>query len=105
MSDVFRAAMMELHQGQESGLVFQREGKPILGRDDDAAWYELCERAGVRRMVLHTARHTVISHLLDAGVDAELIRQFAGHSTLLSTRHYLHSSEDAMRAALDKLAG
>ena len=70
---------------------------------DGAAWYELCERSGVRRMVLHTARHTVISHLLDAGVDAELIRQFAGHSTLLSTRHYLHSSEDAMRDALGKL--
>lgn len=105
MSNAFRAAMMELYRGQQSGLVFHADGKPILNRDDDAAWYELCERAGVRRMVLHTARHTVISHLLDAGVDAELIRQFAGHSTLLSTRGYLHSSEDAMRAALDKLAG
>ena len=82
------------------GLVFQVGGKPILPRDDTAAWRELCARAGVRVVDLHSARHTMVTGLLEAGVDPEVIRQIVGHSTLVSTRHYLHVSQEQARAAL-----
>ncbi len=39
----------------------------------------------------------------EGAVDAETIRQIAGHSTVLSTRGYMHVSTDAARAALDRL--
>lgn len=87
------------------GLVFQVGGRPILPRDDTAAWRELCARAGVRVVDLHSARHTMVTGLLEAGVDPEVIRQIVGHSTLVSTRHYLHVSQDQARAALAAWGG
>lgn len=84
------------------GLVFaDSRGRPFTSRADTAAWRELCTRAGVRVVDLHSARHTMVTGLLEAGVDPEIIRQLVGHSTLVSTRHYLHVSQDAARAALD----
>lgn len=83
------------------GLVWVREGLPMWGRDDLADWKNLCRRAGVRVMDLHSARHTMVSLLLDSGVSPEVIRQIAGHSTILSTRNYMHVSIDQARKALE----
>lgn len=83
------------------GLVFSDEkGRPFTSCADTEAWRELCRRAGVSVVDLHSARHTMVTGLLEAGVDPEIIRQLVGHSTLVSTRHYLHVSQDAARAAL-----
>lgn len=89
-----------------AGLVFVDEkGRPLTSRDDNRAWHELCARAGVRDVDLHSARHTMVSLMLESGVDPEIIRQIVGHSTLVSTRHYLHVSQDAARAALSAWGG
>jgi integrase len=88
------------------GLVFtDGVGRPLVSGDDNAAWHELCARAGVRDVDLHSARHTMVSLMLESGVDPEIIRQIVGHSTLVSTRHYLHVSQDAARAALSVWGG
>ena len=88
-------------QVRDGDLVFcDLEGRPITSRDDNRAWHELCARAGVRDVDLHSARHTMVSLMLESGVDPEIIRQIVGHSSLVSTRHYLHVSQDAARAAL-----
>ncbi|QNE90298.1 site-specific integrase [Corynebacterium incognita] len=96
-------ALWQKECGRDAGLVWQNSGKPIDNADDNRAWRELCKRAGVRVMRLHSARHTMVSRLLDEGVDAEVIRQIAGHSTVLSTRRYMHLSQDAAREALERL--
>ncbi|SDR77767.1 tyrosine-type recombinase/integrase [Corynebacterium timonense] len=98
--DLAAALRVWREESGAEGLVFRVNGKPILARDDTAAWRELCVRAGVRPVDLHSARHTMVTGLLEAGVDPEIIRQIVGHSTLVSTRHYLHVSQDAARAAL-----
>ena len=86
----------------KQGLVWKdAKGRPIDVADDNAEWYRICDMAGVRRMVPHTARHTMVSMLLDEGVPPEVIKQIAGHSTVLSTRNYMHLSQDAARAALE----
>lgn len=88
------------------GLVFVDEkSRPLTSRYDNLAWHELCARAGVRDVDLHSARHTMVSLMLESGVDPEIIRQIVGHSTLVSTRHYLHVSQDAARAALSAWGG
>lgn len=89
-----------------TGLVFVDEkGRPLTSRDDNRAWHELCARAGVRDVDLHSARHTMVSLMLESGVDPEIIRQIVGHSTLVSTRHYLHVSQAAARKALSAWGG
>lgn len=88
------------------GLVWpDSRGLPRTDRMDRASWTDLCKRAGVRQLTLHSARHTMVSLLLEDGVDPEVIRLIAGHSTILSTRGYMHVSADRARDALARLAG
>ncbi|WP_426727114.1 tyrosine-type recombinase/integrase [Corynebacterium auriscanis] len=85
------------------GLVWKQDGKPINPARDRAEWKRICQTAGVRQLTVHSARHTMVSMLLDAGVSPEVIRQIAGHSTILSTRQYMHVSTEQARSALELL--
>lgn len=88
--------------GSPKGLVWGcAGGRPVRVADDEAAWRELCRRAGVRSLSLHSARHTWVSTLMENGVSPEVIIQMAGHSSFLSTRNYLHVSASAARKALE----
>lgn len=53
---------------------------------------------------LYSARHTTATLLREAGVDDETITAIMGHTLILSTRAYLHSSDSRARAALDGVA-
>ena len=87
------------------GLVWpDGRGLPVHSRDDREEWKDLTTRAGVRHLTLHSARHTMVTLLLERGVPPEVIRQIAGHSTILSTRNYMHLSTDAARVALASLS-
>jgi integrase/recombinase XerD len=52
---------------------------------------------------LHTLRHSIATHLLQAGMELESIARFLGHSTLESTQIYTHLS--AVASAKAGLAG
>jgi len=41
----------------------------------------------------------MITLLMEAGVQPEIIRQITGHSTIPSTRNYMHLGQDATRTA------
>lgn len=85
------------------GLVWVNDaGTPIRPTEDRQAWHELCKRAGVRDLTVHTARHTMVTGLLEAGVDPEVIKQIAGHSIIASTQNYMHVSQQMARAALEQ---
>jgi len=45
---------------------------------------------------LHTLRHSIATHLLQAGMKLESISRFLGHSSLESTQIYTHLSTEAM---------
>ena len=44
---------------------------------------------------LHTLRHSIATHLLQAGMSLESISRFLGHSSLESTQIYTHLSDKA----------
>lgn len=43
-----------------------------------------------KEMALHTLRHSIATHLLQAGMELEKISRFLGHTTLESTQIYTH---------------
>jgi integrase len=76
---------------------------------DDAAWYALQERAGVApkgggRFTIHQARHTTATLLLEAGVDPAVITAILGHSSIVTSRGYMHARTDLLLSALDQVA-
>lgn len=104
------------------GLVWpDADGGPRDPKKDDAAWYELQDEVGRRRgqdvryygdpdfpqgrhYGIHEARHTTATLLLEAEVDPAVITAILGHSTMLSTKAYLHVKTAPIAAALAKVA-
>lgn len=87
----------------------REEVRPLRAAVDRAAWVALQERAGVshtngRPYVLHEARHTTASLLLELGVDPKVIEAIMGHSSILTTRGYMHVSDLLSRRAMEDMA-
>lgn len=92
------------------GLVWPRgDGTPRSADLDRRQWYEIAEEAQVtvtlpdgssRRPLLYEARHTAATLLLANGIDETTIKAVLGHSSVLSTRSYLHTDRARTRAAL-----
>jgi integrase len=59
----------------------------------------------VRPFVLYSLRHTFLTRLGESGCDAWTLARIAGHSSVAMSARYVHPSEDAVLAALDKLSG
>lgn len=94
----------------DSRLVWPRpDGKPRTDKMDLADWHALQDLAGVRHPSgrhyhSHEARHTAATLLMGLGVDSQVIIAIMGHSSVLSTRAYLHTDLALMRTALDGVA-
>ncbi|AGT12644.1 tyrosine integrase [Mycobacterium phage Whirlwind] len=94
------------------GLVWHhRDGRPISQEDDNQEWNMLLAAAGIekesREVVLHEARNTAATMLLESGVDAKVIQSILGHASILQTREYqrvsLELSKSAVANAFDAL--
>lgn len=56
-----------------------------------------------KRITSHTLRHTFLTRALQKGATLATIRKLAGHSNVQTTSRYLHSSEEEMEKAIEKL--
>lgn len=85
-------------------------GRPANEKHDREEWYALQCTAGVshpagRWYLLHEARHTTATQLLEAGVDPHQITAIMGHSSILTTRGYQHPGQRPALAAMQAVAG
>ena len=55
------------------------------------------------QVVLHSLRHTAITHLVQAGVDLLTVKRISGHKTLQMVERYSHQNGQHIQAAMDKL--
>ncbi|WP_087484886.1 tyrosine-type recombinase/integrase [Brachybacterium massiliense] len=91
-------------------LVWPRpDGLSRDAAEDLADWKMIVAASDVahpagRPYVLHEARHTTATLLHEAGIDSEVIRMIVGHSSMASTRGYLHLSDKRARQALEQIA-
>jgi len=56
---------------------------------------QLAEKAGIsKRVYTHLMRHCSFTHMVEQGVDINLIQKLAGHSKVSTTNIYLHISDN-----------
>lgn len=103
----------EVAPASPHGLVWPRsDGRPESGENDRAAWHALQASAdvskqtedGERPYLLHEARHTTATLLLEAGVDSHVITAIMGHASIVTTRGYQHVHDRMTRQAMEDVA-
>ena len=90
-----------------------KQAASTTSRPMDATTVQGCMKRVVQKLQfkkkvsIHTLRHSVATHLFEAGVSLRWIQKFLGHSSLQTTLVYLHlteTGEQEGRAKLDELA-
>lgn len=56
---------------------------------------QLAEKAGInKRVYTHLMRHNSFTHMVESGVDINLVQRLAGHSNVKITMQYVHISNN-----------
>ncbi len=75
----------------EQGLFISERGTRISNERFYQRLKELSQKAGITKDIgVHTLRHSIATHLLQAGMELENIALFLGHRCLDSTQIYTH---------------
>lgn len=85
------------------------DGRPAREDHDLEEWQFLQDIAGVRHptgrhYVTHEARHTTATLLLELGVDPEVIKTILGHTSIVTSRGYMHVEQSLARRAMEGVA-
>jgi site-specific recombinase XerD len=94
----------------------RRRGLPLSAAGLDEVLAGARARAGLSRCTCHQLRHTCLTRLREQGMALEAVQAQAGHTSIESTRIYLHlannwlereylAAAEAIDAQLDPLAG
>ncbi len=82
-------------------LVFTRENGTTLSRGmSQNAIKHACRRAGIQQIGWHVLRHTFASTLAAAGTPITSIQALLGHSSIVMTMRYTHTSPSTLRDAV-----
>jgi integrase len=94
--------------GHSGSFVFTGpQGRPLdYSHTRARIWLPALRRAGLNdpQPTLHDLRHTAISWMIAGGADLAVVRQVAGHESLITTNRYVHARGDAAAAVLAALA-
>jgi integrase len=93
-------------------LIFHRFSKGLPGqpvKDFRRAWAKACRAVGLpagrkHGFTFHDTRRTAIRNLIRAGVDQAVAMKISGHTTTSTFRRYNITSEEDLRAAVEKVA-
>ena len=86
-------------------FVGETAGEPIGISTAQKIYNRAVQKSGVRRKGgIHVLRHSFATHLIESGVELNLVQRLMGHSSLLTTSIYLHVTQSRLgevRSPLD----
>ena len=90
---------------RERGAIFlimrcSGQEKALGPRDLDRVIKKVCLRAGINATHPHAFRHTFATHMLEGGADLITVKEFLGHSSIISTQVYAQTSARFMRETM-----
>ncbi len=94
----------------DSPLLFpskRNPGKPPVAGTVRNAFHKALKACGIHKKAgLHTLRHSMATHLLEAGVSLKSVQYILGHKHLTTTLIYVHMTDvgiSTLRDAMDKM--
>src|SRR5262249_5019557 len=78
---------------------------PMSRSSVQGAFRQATQRAGITQtgVAIHTLRHSYATHLLEAGVNPQLIQRSLGHTQLETTMVSLHLTHTGQEEASERL--
>lgn len=88
---------LEALAATNKGILF-----PITRQQYWNIWQKYGAMAGIKKTLSHPhiAKHSVITHAVEAGVPVNKIKKFAGHESLSSTGAYMDADDNTAMAAV-----
>jgi integrase len=96
----------EMRQPKEEGYIFRTDSGTPIDPDNwsKRIFHPLLERAGLRKLGLHTLRHTYASILINAGESIKYVSNQLGHASIQITADlYGHLFDETGKAAMERL--
>ncbi len=94
---------LENQNGQSSYVFFNAETMKAYV-DIKKGFKAACRRAEIKGLRFHDLRHTFATRLVEKGVDIETVRDLLGHSSIIITQRYTHSSDTRKKKAVELLS-
>ena len=102
-AELLRAYLSGRPQVPEAPLFAGRDGA-LRKRQIQALFSSYRDRAGLpRRLTCHSLRHSIATHLLDAGMPLEFVQDHLGHQSIRSTSIYARITDHHRLALFQKL--
>lgn len=76
---------------------------PSKNSSYDSHLERLCDRIGIKRISMHSLRHTYATRAIEREINPKIVQKLLGHSTLQMTMdRYVHVSPESMHEAIEK---
>ena len=91
ISQIRPLQVKDIKCSEEHALFISERGQRITGNAIYERLQFIAKNAGLKTpLSLHSLRHSIATHLLEAGMSLENISSFLGHKSLESTQIYTH---------------
>jgi integrase len=99
LNDVALGILDELDTQGKSDYLFTSSRTGDRLTDISKVWGRIRKEAGIPDVRLHDLRHSYASYLANSGCNEFQIQQALGHASTVTTRRYVHMSQEAMQQA------
>jgi integrase len=97
-------AHLEARGSREGDAFFPGKSGPLRPRQIQSRFVRYRVRAGLpANLTCHSLRHSIATHLLDAGMSLEFVQDHLGHQSIRSTSIYARISDRHRVAAFERL--
>lgn len=98
-----RSGKMDSFVMRDLVFISHRTGMPTKNSSYDTHLYKVCDKAGVKRISMHSLRHTYATRAIERNVNPKILQKLLGHSSVQMTMdRYVHVSTESMLEEIRK---